>query len=322
MKEKRILIVGGTGSWSAALLEQLLKTEVAEIKVLARNEHNLISIRQRFPDKRVQPILGDIRDKEHLMHACDNVDILFHLAALKHVPICEQMPGEAILTNVTGTQNIIDCAIQCGVDKVIYTSTDKAISPHCTYGCTKLLGEKLILSANLQKSKTKFIVFRSGNLLGSSGSVIPLFRKQIDESQRICLTDERMSRFFIPIEQAAKLLLESALRGAGGEIFLPIMDALYIRNIAQYLLEKNGLDKKQIELTGIHPGETLRESMVTEEESGSLYQISDKLYAFIGADHHAWVANGFVKTGTYKIHSEDAVLSYEKTCAFLNAVGI
>lgn len=322
LENKKILIVGATGSWGMALLELLLKTEAAQIKALARNEHNMVSLQQKFGDKRVSPIIGDIRDRGRLSQACSDVDIVFHLAAMKHVPICEQMPTEAVTTNVAGTMNLIECAISRGVEKVIYVSTDKAVTPHCTYGCTKLLGEKLILSANTQRSTTKFIVFRSGNLLGSSGSVIPLFRRQIDEAQHIFLTDERMSRFFIPIVQAAELLLEAALRGAGGEVFLPRMDALFIRDIAQYLLEKKGLDKAQIEITGIRPGETLNESMVTEEERTALYQISDMLYAFIGADHHAWAANDFVRSGNYKSASEDAALSYEQTRAFLNAAGI
>lgn len=322
MKHQKILIIGATGSWGTVLLEQLLKTEAAQIKVLARNEHNMVGLQQRFRDKRICPVIGDIRDKTRLMQVCAGMDIVFHLAAMKHVSVCEEMPTEAIATNVTGTQNLIDCAIGCGVEKVIYASTDKAVAPNCTYGCTKLLGEKMILSANTQKSKTKFMVFRSGNLLDSSGSVIPLFRQQIEQDKHICLTDNCMSRFFIPMTQAAELLLEVAVQGMGGEIFLPRMDALLIRHIARYMLEKNGLDKTQMKITGIRAGETLSECMVTAEESKSLYQMNDKLYAFIKGDHHPWTANGFVKAGQYSAHSVDALLSYEDTCQFLTAVGI
>lgn len=322
MINKKILIVGATGSWGMALLERLLQTDTAQIKVLARNEHNMVSLQRAFPNKRVTPVIGDIRDRARLSQACTDVNIVFHMAAMKHVPVCEEMPTEAIATNVVGTQNVIDCAIAQGVDKVVYTSTDKAVTPHCTYGCTKLLGEKLILAANTQANRTKFIVFRSGNLLGSSGSVIPLFRRQIDEQQRICLTDERMSRFFIPIAQAAELLLEAAVRGAGGEVFLPRMDALLISDIARYLLEKSGINKNQMDIIGIRTGETLSESMVTDEEGGALYQLSDRLHAFIGGDSHGWVANGFVKTGEYISNSHDAILSYAQTCEFLSAAGI
>lgn len=322
MEDKKILIIGGTGSWGVNLIRHLLKTDAAQINVLARNEHNLVSLRRLFPDQRIQPLLGDIRDKSQLMQACEGMDILFHLAALKHVPVCEQMPTEAILTNVLGTQNVIDCAMRCNVEKVIYTSTDKAISPHCTYGCTKLLGEKLILSANTRSKRTKFIVFRSGNLLGSSGSVIPLFQQQIADFGCVSLTDQRMNRFFIPCLQAAELLVEAAVRGAGGEVFLPRMDALSIHDIAKYLLNKSGLDETKIRITGIRAGETLSETMVSAEESKSLYQISDALYALVGEDNHAWVANSFVKTGNYTSNSGDAVLPYEKACAFLSAANL
>ena len=322
MKNQKILIIGATGTWGLALLSGLLKTDVAQIKVLARNEHNLVCLCQRFPDKRVLPILGDVRDRKRLMQACQDVDLVYHLAALKHVPICEEMPLEAILTNVVGTQNVIDCANANNVETVVYASTDKAVLPHCTYGCTKQLGEKLILSANAQAKVTKFIVFRSGNLLGSSGSVVPLFRQQIESTGHVCLTDARMSRFFIPVSQAAELLMESAARGAGGEVFLPRMNALSIRDIAKYLLEKNGLDESGIQVTGIRPGEALSETMATAEECESLYQVSDGLYAIISEDKCARNVTEYVKAENYQAHSAGAILPYPQAHAFLRAVNI
>lgn len=322
MENKKIVIVGGTGSWGLNLLEHLLKTDAVQIKVLARNEHNLVTLCRQFSDKRIQPLLCDIRDKTHLMQACEGMDILFHLAALKHVPVCEQMPTEAILTNVIGTQNVIDCAIRRNVEKVIYASTDKAVTPHCTYGCTKRLGEKLILAANARSQTTKFMVFRSGNLLGSSGSVIPLFKQQIAESGCVSLTDGRMNRFFIPRVQAAQLLAEAVVQGAGGEVFLPRMDALSIHDVAKYLLEKRGLGEAQIKISGIRPGETLDETMMTAEEHQSLCQISDRLYAVVGGGNRPWSANSFVKANNYTPCSKDAVLPYEQACAFLNAANI
>lgn len=322
MQNKRILIIGGTGSWGTALLSQLLKTDVSNIKLFSRNESNMVAQKQRFSDERVQAVLGDIRDQPRLMQACKDTDIIFHLAAVKHVPICEQMPTEAILTNVTGTQNVIDCALRNHVEKVIYASTDKAISPHCTYGCTKLLGEKLILSADAQTKETKFIVFRSGNLLGSSGSVIPVFKRQIAQSKCISLTDRRMNRFFIPVDQAASLLIEAAVRGAGGEVFLPRMDSISICDIAKYLLEQQGLDESHIQVTGIRPGEQLNENMVTSEESKSIYQINPELYTLIEHDEHSWAANGFVGPASYSYRSEDAILPYEQARQFLMAANI
>lgn len=317
MQNKRILIIGGTGTWGRALLEQLIKTQVSLIKIYSRNEYNMIALNQQFNDKRIQFMLGDIRDKARLLKACEDTDILFHLAAIKHVPICEEMPTEAILTNVLGTQNVIDCAILNKVKKVIYTSTDKAVSPHCTYGCTKLLGEKLILSANMQTIETKFLVFRSGNLLGSSGSVIPLFEQQIKQTDCVNLTDKQMNRFFIPVSKAAELLIETALQGEGGEIFLPRMDALSIHHIARYLLEKKGLDETHINIIGLRPGEKLDESMVTQDESKSLYQRNEELYALFGVKPRRLPTRS-----EYPYRSQDALLSYKDACIFLKTANV
>lgn len=317
MQNKRILIIGGTGSWGTELLKQLLETEVRQIKIFSRNEYNLVALNEHFTDKRIHFMLGDIRDKARLKKACADTDIIFHLAAIKHVPICEEMPTEAILTNVIGTQNVVDCAAFHNVEKVIYVSTDKAVAPHCTYGCTKLLGEKLILSANAQTINTKFIVFRSGNLLGSSGSVIPIFKKQIEQSKYVSLTDKQMNRFFIPASKAAKLLIEAALQGEGGEVFLPRMHALSIHDVARYLLEKKGLDETHIRITGIRPGEALDESMVTPGESASLYRMNEDLYALAGDNRER-----FDKVETYFYRSQDAVLPYEEACAFLKVANI
>lgn len=323
MENKRILIIGGTGSWSNGLIQTLLKENVAQIKVFARSESQIFTLKQQYPDVRIVPVIGDIRDKSRLMEVCKDCDFIFHLAALKHVPICEVMPSEAVLTNVIGTQNMIDCAIANAVPKVVYVSTDKAITPECTYGCTKLLGEKLILAANHVNRDTKFIVFRSGNLLGSSGSVIPIFQKQIESNQSVNLTDKSMTRFFITIPKASELLVESAIRGAGGEIFLPQMPSLWIYDIAKYLLSKNGIDESKIQITGLRPGERLNEALVTEEESKYIYRISDLLYMIAKEDYHSWITNGFIKKeDNYLFRSQDAVVDYNQTAEFLNAADI
>lgn len=321
MKDKRILLIGGTGSWGAELLEQLLKNQVAQIKLFSRNEHNMVTLRQEFQDERILIALGDIRDKERLMQACAKSDIIFHLAALKHVPICEQMPTEAVATNVVGTRNVIDCAIASGVEKVIYVSTDKAVSPDCVYGCTKLLGEKLILSANEESVATKFIVFRSGNLLASSGSVIPLFQQQIAQSQSVNLTARGMNRFFITTTKASNLLIEVAMHGVGGEIFLPNMGALSIYNIAKYLLAKNGLDETQIKIIGLRPGERLNEAMATEDESQSIFRLNETLSVLLAGD--MCKRSGLLeRNGGYCFRSQDATLSYEETKRFLQSANI
>ena len=223
------------------MIKELLKEDVAKIIVYARNEHQMVELSREFHNSKIEIIIGDIRDKNALLAASKNVDILYHLSALKHVPICEKMPYEAIETNIIGTKNVIDSAIENQIDKVIYVSTDKAVKPDCTYGSTKLLGEKLFLSANNIQIHTKFIVFRGGNLIGSAGSVIPLFERQISEKGVVTLTDERMCRFFISIQNASKLLIKISKRAVGGEIFIPYMPAIRIKDIAKYLLAKHKL---------------------------------------------------------------------------------
>ncbi|WP_142287195.1 polysaccharide biosynthesis protein, partial [Bacillus thuringiensis] len=205
MYNKAILVTGGTGSWGNELIRQLLKETPREIRVFSRNETAQFEMQQKFANHdNLRFIIGDIRDREALVSACKGVQYVFHLAALKHVPVCEYQPDEAIKTNINGTQNVIEAAIQNHVEKVIYVSTDKAADPSNTYGMTKAMGEKLIIHANLQSSKTKFICVRGGNVLGSSGSVVPLFKNQIKEHARIGITDFDMTRFFLTIEDAVR----------------------------------------------------------------------------------------------------------------------
>lgn len=323
MKNKKILIVGGTGSFGSALAHKLLEMGVSQIRIFARNEAKMVEIKRTLSDKRVESVLGDVRDKERLLEASRDCDIIFHLAALKHISICETAPNEAILTNVIGTENIIDCANANKVAKVIYISSNKAVNANCTYGCTKLLGEKLILAANQNSIFTKFIVFRGGNLLASEGSVIPLFKKQINEKHIISLTDKNMNRFFINIPKACELLIESAIRGAGGEIFLARMSSLWIYDIAKFLAYKYGLDESVIVVSGLRPGEKITECLAMEEETNHIYCVNDELYVIETEDRHSWIKNGFIKKdNNFLYHSQDAIISYEKTVEFLKAANI
>lgn len=323
MENKKIIIVGGTGSWGRGLIRELLSRGVKQIKVYARNEFQMVSLLQEFQTPKVEPVIGNIRDRTALLSACKGCDILFHLAALKHVPVCEKMPQEAIGTNVFGTENVIYCASEAQIEKVVFASTDKAINANCAYGCTKLLGEKLILSANEQEGHTKYIVFRSGNLLGSAGSVIPLFNRQIEEQGAITLTDSKMNRFFISVERASKLLVDAAVCGAGGEIFLPAMPSLLIKDVAQYLLEKNGLDSHAIKVIGTRPGEKIDEELLSEHESKDIYRLNDDLYLLCPDDRHSWAVNKIMhKSRDYAYQSKVAILPYEQAREFLSAAGI
>lgn len=323
MKNKTVFITGGTGSWGHGLIRELLKEEVAKIIVYARNEYQMVELSREFHNPKLEIIIGDIRDKNALLSASKNVDILYHLSALKHVPICETMPYEAIETNIIGTKNVVDSAIGNHIDKVIYVSTDKAVKPDCTYGSTKLLGEKLFLSADKMQNHTKFIVFRGGNLIGSAGSVIPLFERQIAEKGMVTLTDERMSRFFISIQSASKLLIEISKRGVGGEIFIPYMPPIRIKDIAKYLLIKHKLDQHCISVTGIRPGEKLNEELVTENEKEHLYRFTNDLFLISTEDKHGWLANGIIeKSSDFAARSDESMLPYEKAAIFLSEAGV
>ncbi|NQD64943.1 polysaccharide biosynthesis protein [Bacillus haikouensis] len=266
---KTILVTGGTGSWGNELVSQLLEKNPKEIRIYSRNETSQVLMKQKFEsDPRLSFVIGDIRDKEAVKEACENVEYIFHLAALKHVPVCEFQPLEALKTNVIGTQNVIEAAIENKVEKVINISTDKAANPSNFYGFTKAMGEKLIINANVLTDKTKFVCVRGGNVLGTNGSVIHVFKHGIKNKQRIGITDKKMTRFFLTIKDAIKLLFKATYESHGGEIFVMKMPTCKILDLAQVLIDVYSPDKEVIvEEAGIRPGEKLHELLLTEFES-------------------------------------------------------
>nr|WP_257347238.1 polysaccharide biosynthesis protein [Pseudalkalibacillus decolorationis] len=268
LNNSTFLITGGTGSWGLEIVKQLFDHKPKEIRIFSRNETRQVEMQQQFAnDDRFKFVIGDIRDKEELMQASEGVDYVFHLAALKHVPVCEYQPFEGIKTNVLGTQNVIEAAIENDVKKVIYVSTDKVSDPSNTYGITKALGEKLIIHANLKETNTKFICVRSGNVLGSSGSVIPIFKNQIKQFSQIGITDQRMTRFFLTIENAVQLLFKATINGKGGETYVMNMPSIKIADLAQVLIKSSGEKNIVINEIGVRPGEKLNETLFTECES-------------------------------------------------------
>lgn len=263
---RRILVTGGTGSWGYELVRQLLPLNPAEIIVYSRNESSQVAMSRTFEDPRISFCIGDIRDREALGRACAGVDLIFHLAALKHVPVCEDQPYEALKTNVIGTQNVIEAAIENKVERVINISTDKAANPSNFYGMTKAIGEKLIVYANLLRSDTKFVCVRGGNVLGTNGSVIHLFMNQIAHKDQISLTHRNMTRFFLTLEDAIRLLFKATIESVGGEIFVMTMPTCRIVDLADVLMEAMGKHVEMVE-TGVRPGEKIHEILLTEYES-------------------------------------------------------
>jgi len=268
-KNKTILVTGGTGSFGHHIVDRLSTEGTAEIRIFSRDEKKQYDMQFEYQkNKKLRFIVGDVRDKDSLIKASRNVDIIFHAAALKQVPSCEYNPYEAVRTNIEGAQNIIEAALINNVSKVIAISTDKAVEPVNVMGMSKSIQERLFTSANLYRDgrKTIFACVRYGNVLGSRGSVIPVFRNQIDSGQNLTLTDREMTRFILTLNQAIDLVFRSVALARGGEIFVLKIPAHTVLDLAEVMLEESGKKLKIIE-TGIRPGEKIHETLVSPSES-------------------------------------------------------
>ena len=265
---KKILITGGTGSLGNALTSRLLKEDVDTIRIFSRNENKQNTMEAEFKDGRLRFLLGDVRDYSRLVRAMEDIDIVFHAAALKHVPIIEYNPFEAIKTNVIGSQNVIDACLEENVEKAVAIGTDKAVSPLNTYGATKLLMEKLFVTSSnylkKERHRTKFMAVRYGNVLGSSGSVIPKFIEQIKNKEKITITDPAMTRFSISMDKALDFILHATEIAKGSEIFVPKLRAYSIGDLKEALFELLG--KTNEEIIGIREGEKLNEILINSDE--------------------------------------------------------
>lgn len=281
LNNKKILITGGTGSWGQELTKQLLeKFNVDKITVFSRNENAQVIMRRKFTSNKLKFVIGDVRDLNSLLKASKDVDIIFHLAALKHVPLSEEFPDQFIQTNIIGTQNVRDAAIENSIKKVILISTDKACSPTNLYGYTKSVAEKIIIQANCLTQNTKFVCIRGGNALGSNGSVVPLFIEQIKKNNKLTITDERMTRFFLTLQEAVSLIFSATENSIGGEIFVMRMPAFKITEIAELVIDAYGNKESNIDIIGMKAGEKVHEVLISEHESRLAFNF-DKDYIFI-----------------------------------------
>lgn len=277
LQNKNILITGGTGSLGRELVREVIKHNPKVIRVFDVDETEQFDFQHELKgyEDTVRFLLGDVRDKERLARAMENVNIVFHTAALKHVMACEYNPFEAVKTNILGMQNVIDVAIDNNVGKIIFTSSDKAVNPSNTMGATKLLAEKLTTSANFYKGNRDcvFSSVRFGNVMGSRGSVIPLFKQQIKAGGPVTITDPTMTRFMMSMSQAVELVLASVEMAQGGEVFIFKMPTVNISNLAEVLIEGLALryshkpDDIDVEIVGTKPGEKMYEELMTEDEA-------------------------------------------------------
>jgi UDP-N-acetylglucosamine 4,6-dehydratase len=285
-KAKNILITGGTGSIGSEIVRQVLRHEPKVVRILSNDENGMFNLQQELKNRSdVRFLVGDVRDEGRLKKAVEGIDFVFHAAALKHVPLCEYNPFEAIKTNVLGTQNLIEVAMEENVANFITISTDKAVNPVNVKGATKLLAERLTISANYYRGprKTVFSSTRFGNVLNSRGSVVPVFSDEIKRGGPISITDPNMTRFVMTLPKAAALVLKAAEMAQGGEIFIFKMLALRIGDLAEAMVEElapqYGYDpaKIQIEITGKRTGERFQEELITEEEAENAYEVEDML---------------------------------------------
>jgi UDP-N-acetylglucosamine 4,6-dehydratase len=281
--DKTILVTGGAGSIGCELVSKLLEFDPNVIRVLDVREAGLYELEQELQSEKIRTFICDLRDWKRLKTIFEGVDIVFHAAALKNVPMCEYNPIEAVKTNVIGTQNLIDMCLDEEIEKVIFTSSGKAVNPTTVMGATKLLAERLITSANYCSRATKaiFSSVRFGNVLGSSGSVIPLFKRQIEKKGPVTITDRKMIRPVLLMRDAIKLLLKAGQLSQGGEIFVSKMKVIRIMDLAEVMIEelaqKYGHTPQEIKIKiiGIKPGEKLYEEFMTENEARRSLETDD-----------------------------------------------
>lgn len=280
-KNKTVLITGGTGSLGTALVNFFInkKVPLKKLIVLSRDElkqHDLFNKIGPKYNKLLRFFIGDVRDLQRLKSAFSGVDIVIHAAALKQVPAAEYNPTEFIKTNILGTQNVIEASLETNVKKALLLSTDKASSPINLYGATKLCADKLFISANNIKGKKDicFSVLRYGNVMGSRGSVIEVFRQQLEKFGKVYLTDPKMTRFNILLEEAIELVLWSIINSRGGELIVPKLPSFYIKDLASLV------GNNKYEISGIRVGEKLHEEMISDHDSPNTFDLGNK-YAIV-----------------------------------------
>jgi UDP-N-acetylglucosamine 4,6-dehydratase len=284
LRNKKVLLIGGTGTIGKSILQNVLNSSPAVVRVFSRDEYKQFELNNEYKGKdNIRYLIGDVRDQDRVHRAMEGIDYVFHVAAMKHVPSCEYNPYEAVQTNIIGTQNVIQAALYAGVKKVIFTSTDKAIAPTNTYGASKLMAERLIASAQYNSGGhgTIFAAVRFGNVMGSRGSVIPLFRSQIQKAKKVTVTDLQMTRFMMTIDQATKLTVKAMDYAQGGEIFVLKMPVVGLKNLAECLIEQMSvrfgynISDIDIEMIGLRAGEKVFEELMTIEESKYATELSD-----------------------------------------------
>lgn len=322
-KDKNILVTGGTGSIGEKIVSSLLKYEPKRIVIFSKDDSRQYLMKQKFPNaSNLRFILSDIRDKDDVEYATRGMDYIFHAAALKQVPVCEDNPFEAVKTNIIGSENVIRAAIANKVKKVVNISTDKAINPSNTMGATKLLAEKLFSQANrkLNNETTHFCSVRFGNVIGSRGSVLPTFLDQAKNGDPLTITDPNMTRFFMTIQEAAELTLKAAYYCKKGETFILRMNAFRIKELQEAVhiyCRNEGLPIPGEKNIGIRPGEKLHEELLSQEEALQAWE-DQELFVVLPTSRKDAKFLHFTKTNLTDYRSDQVKpLSPQKLLAYL-----
>ena len=278
LKGKKILLTGGTGSFGQKCCQILIEEyQPKELVIFSRDESKQFDMMRKFQVPNIRFVIGDIRDRQRLLEACHGIDVIIHAAALKQVPQAEYNPFEYVKTNVIGTENVIEVARECGVRRIIATSTDKAVHPLNHYGATKLCADKLFVSANyyVNGSDIRFACVRMGNLIGSRGSVIPIFR-EMSKTGRVTITDKRMTRFWLTLDSAVRFVLNRLQDMQGGEIFVPDSPTMSLVDLVKAIAP--GVE---IEYIGIRPGEKIDEILISRHESSQAVRFPEGFFAVL-----------------------------------------
>ena len=299
-KNKTLLITGGTGSFGNEVLRKFIKTDIAEIRIFSRDEKKQEDMRIALNNKKVKFYIGDVRDYQSIYQATRGVDFIFHAAALKQVPSCEFYPMEAVKTNILGTENVLKAATSNGVKRLVVLSTDKAVYPINAMGISKAMAEKVMvgMSRSQLDSDTVFCATRYGNVMGSRGSVIPLFQSQLNEEKSLTITDPNMTRFLMSLEQSVSLVLFAFQHGEQGDIFVQKAPASTVEDLAKALSEIYG-KKGNIKIIGTRHGEKLYESLISREEMAQAVDLGE--FYKIPADNRDLNYDKYVVEGDLKL---------------------
>jgi len=300
-KDKSLLITGGTGSFGHAVYKRFENSDLAEIRILSRDEMKQDDMRKRYKNPKLKFYVGDVRDYQSVINAVRGVDFIFHAAALKQVPACEFHPLEAVKTNILGTENVLEAALNCGVKKVVNLSTDKAVYPINAMGISKAMMEKIVVAKSRLSEETVISATRYGNVMASRGSVIPLFSEQIKNGQKLTITDPRMTRFMMSLEEAVELVLYAFEHSNPGDIFVQRAPAVTMEILAQALKEILGVPEHEVEIIGTRHGEKLYEVLMSREETASAQSMDN--YFRIPPDLRDLNYRKFVEVGELKITS-------------------